>query len=508
MILRPHQETNLQQLREAVECGLDPLLVAPCGYGKGTLITFIVKSAVALGYSVIFAVHGKSLVADMSQRLTKLGIAHGVLMGGARRERWHPVQVASIDTLHRMEHPPAADLFIVDEAHMAMSPTWRKALERFPNARVIGMTATPIRLDKKGLGRKTGGLFDCMVLGPSEESLITETFLVGSRVLAPPSIDVSSVKKTAGDFNTKQLAQVCDKTKLTGDIVKHWQQYAPTRKTAAFGVDKAHAMHITEQFRSVGIHWEYVDADTDQRERQRIWDELDNGCLMGVSSVGCISVGWDHPVVSCLIMARPTASLGLWRQMLGRGSRPYEGKQDFLVLDHAGNTMRHAPYGFFEDEIPWCLDGEAIKPGDKPAPSITTCKQSVMHCPCPDPMGQHEGDGTHWPCYATFKSGPHECPYCKLPIVKKVKKVEIEQGELGEIKRLPRRAKTAEEWRAGSDGEKFAHYMELLEVQAQRSYKPNWASLKYHAIYNEWPGRDWKGLAGELPPPEQPSLFF
>src|ERR1700722_15853921 len=143
MNLRPYQETILADLRTETRAGRNPLLIAPCGSGKGSLIALIVHNATLKGHRVIFAVHGKSLVVDMSERVRKLGIEHGVLMGGEPRARWHSVQVASIDTLHRMAHPPQASLIIVDEAHMALSPTWRKTLDRYPAARVIGATATP-----------------------------------------------------------------------------------------------------------------------------------------------------------------------------------------------------------------------------------------------------------------------------------------------------------------------------------------------------------------------------
>ena len=210
--------------------------------------------------------------------------------------------------------------------------------------------------------------------------------------------------------------------------MEHWKKYAVDKKTAAFGVDKAHALHIADSFRTAGIQWAYVDAETSTAERAEIWKDLDHPTsgLMGVSSVGCISVGWDHPVVSCLISARPTASLGLWKQMLGRGSRPYPGKDHFLVLDHSGNTHRHAPYGMFEDAVEWSLDGAAIRVSDdKKPPAVATCKHSYRW---PDGTVQH-------PCYATFKAGPRECPFCGLPLKVIARKVEVQAGQLTEVVR-------------------------------------------------------------------------
>ena len=473
MILRPYQIEALDRLRDGLRSQVSGLIVMACGSGKGSIIAHIVNTCVLRGKRVIFAVHGKALVHDMSQRVHRLGIKHGVLIGGHRRERWHPVQVASIDTLHRMEFPPKADLLIIDECHGSTSPTWRRVVGQYPQAKVIGSTATPIRLDRQGLGRKSGGLFDFMVLGPTEQELIDMGYLVPSRVLAPPPpADLSNVGKVAGEFNSKQQASVCDRAKVIGDIVEHWKKHASDRKTASFGVDQAHALHIAEQFRENGIQWAYVDAETPDVERDKIWRDLDNPAsgLMGVSSVGCISVGWDHPIVSCLIAARKTASLGLWRQMLGRGSRTYQGKKDFLVLDHVGNTHHHYPYGLFEDPVDWQLDGDAINKKEKDeAPSVTTCRRPAVI------------DGIlKLPCYATFKTRPKECPYCGLPILVATRKIEQVNGELQEV--------TAEHRKLTEKERIMRAVYESLRLEGQkRGYKDGWASIQYKRQMGQWP---------------------
>ena len=425
IVLRDYQEKAIAELREHIRHGRDPLLVAPCGSGKGSLIAYIVDRMAQKGKRIIFAVHGKSLVADMSQRVAKLGIEHGVLMGGHKRQRWHGVQVASIDTLHRMEDPPHADLVIVDEAHMALSPTWRKALARY-TCRTIGMTATPTRLDGKGLGRKSGGLFDVMVMGPTQEELIKQGHLVGSRVLAPPApADLATIRNVDTADGQRKMAKVCDRAKVIGDAVKHWEKYANGAKTAVFAVDQAHAQHVAEQFRGSGYSWAYVDCNTKLDERERIWNDLDHGDLRGVVSVGVTTVGWDHPIVSCLVILRLTGSLGLHHQILGRGSRPHPGKTHFLVLDHVGATGHHEPYGCFEDAVPWSLDGDAVKHGDaEKQERYVTCKVPAL-----------VNGEIKYPCYAVFRAGPRECPYCSLPIVKKVAKVEVVNGELEEYHR-------------------------------------------------------------------------
>lgn len=486
-MLRPYQVTVFGQLREALMCYRAALLVMACGAGKGTVICEMIERGLQKGKRITFSVHGKNLVEDMSQRVTKLGIPHGVLMGGKKREHWHAVQVASIDTLHRMDNPPHADLLIADEADTCMSPTWLKVLDGpYRNSKLVGMTATPIRTDGKPLGRQSGGLFDVMVIGPTERQLIASNYLVRSLVLAPPPpSDLNNVNLGGNDALKKQAA-ISDKPRVIGNIVQHWRKHALWQKTSAYGVDTHHANSIAEAFKSDGIQWAYVDADTPMDVRAGIWKDLDDphSGLMGISSVGCTSVGWDHPIVSCLILARKTASLRLHRQILGRGSRTHESKTHFLVLDHVGNTHLHHPYGMFEDEVPWQLEGEPIKPnepGDKIEP-IATCKTAVMV------------DGTLMrPCYATFKAGPTKCPYCGIPIIAKAVKVQEVEGELGYLNKedeFAARERNERVMRALYD----SLHKKFSKVAEDNGYKPGYA---YHAAQ-----ATFKRRYGTLPPPD------
>lgn len=531
---RGEQQRCFDELSAHVSAGLNPLLVAPCGFGKGLLISHIIHWALHYakqgGYSVsiIFGVHGNSLVVDLSQRLTRAGIPHGVLMGGARRQRWHPVQVASLDTLARMQHPPPCDLFIVDEAHLALAPIWKKTIERFPDARIIGMTATPVRMDGKGLGRASGGFFDVMVLGPSTSQLIQDGYLVRSRVLEPPPVEgAANVRVKGGNDNLGAQAAVFDKVKLIGDEIEHYKKHASGRKGVTFGADQKHAAHIAEAFTAAGVPWVYVDANTPMGDplnpapgtRAAIWRDLDaeNGNLMGISNVGITQIGWDHSIISYLGVMRRTGSFGLWQQMLGRGSRIHPGKMDFLVIDHAGNSQLHSPLGYFESDIEWSLDGEAVKIGDgKKEKSIQTCKNSWMNCGCgkhgmlEPPPGEHGLDGTHWPCYGTFPSGPNECPWCACPILRKSRKIETVSGELSERARVfptdgpvpdSLAARVAGEFQLVSQNgaaKLLRRDFEFLLAKARREgRKPGWARHVYaaktgHAVPVEWMPREWR----------------
>lgn len=537
--LRPYQEKIIAETRELLKANRSVLICAPCGSGKGSLISYMVHGAVTRGKRVIFAVHGRALVADMSERVSRLGIEHGVLMSGTKRERWHPVQVASIDTLHRMTHRPKADLLILDEARTFISNTGRMVLDDYPpTTKIIGADATPERLDGKGLGVQSGGIFEAMVMGPSEQELIDNKFLLPCVVFGTPNPpDVDGVKKSGGDFNQKDLAAICDRVKLVGDIVEHWLREASDRKTVAFGVDQAHARHITEQFRAANVEWEYVDASTPDGSlhqigsRINIWHRLDHpvgeseNCavcrangqtkpLMGFSNVMIAGVGWDHPIVSCIIAARPTASLSLWRQMLSRPDRPYPGQTDYLLLDHAGNVVRHWPYGFLETPPAWNLEGKKGRKSssEESVISVATCKVPI---PVPEsgPLRSFRGplspDGKYMlPSYHTFRSGPTECPYCGIPLsIGDGRKVEVEAGRLVDLSDLREKAKAEVKKSAAQlahEARMKLRYLELVK-QGQRGgksgpYRPGWALLAFRSEFNRYPNKAWKDEVLEMLP--------
>jgi len=487
----------------------------------------MVANAVAKKKFVIFAVRGLALCHDMSRRLTKLGIKHGVLMGGHKRERWYPVQVASIDTLHRIKHKPQCDLLIIDEARTFMSATGRMVLQEYPNAKIVGMDATPALLNGQGLGVSTGGIFESMVTGPTEQALIDMKFLSPSIPIGTQDpIDVSGIEKTGGDFNQKKLAEVCDKVKLVGDIVENWLRHGEYRKSLAFGVDQKHAKHIQEQFVSAGVQFEYVDASTPDDEREDIYDRLDRGPLVGISNCMIAGVGFDHPVISCVIAARPTASLTLWRQMIGRGGRICPdcaqhgkckfhptGKKNFIILDHAGNGIRHWPYGFFETPPIWTLDGPQKPPkdGNKAAP-VSMCKRPV---PIPETgvpsffKGPISKDGKFMlPGFHQFRAGPEICPYCGIPLRGPGRDIEVEAGQLTDLSALREQAKTEVKEKSAKmvayEERMRRRYLELVKTAMTSTKKDgspfskNYPSMAFEIEFHRWPKKEWKEEAIKL----------
>lgn len=505
--LRPYQEQILRDLREALGACRSVLVCAPPGSGKGSLISFIVHSAVNKGKAVIFAVRGRELVRDMSERVAKLGIEHGVLMGGETRDLRHLVQVASVDTLHRMNPKPPAALIILDEARQFMNPSGRRMLQDYgEDCSIIGADATPILLNGKGLGAEVGGIFERIVLGPDEPELIDQGYLCPSVTFGsgePP--DVTGVGKRGGDFDPEGLAAVCDKPKLVGDIVSHWMREAYGLKTVAFGVNRQHARGIRDAFVAAGIEFEYIDGDMPDRARRSIYERLDHGTLMGFSNVQIAGVGFDHPVISCIISGQPTLSLARWRQQLGRPARIYPGKTRFVCLDHAGNSIRHWPYGFYETPPVWTLEGirktrKGKASAESKAEPISMCKRpvKVVDMPaCSRFSGPLSDDGKYMlPCFCYFKSGPKECPRCGLPILTVGRKIETEAGELKDLSELRGAAKAARSaTQLVQDNKLRKRYLELVQIGLEsrkangEPYSPKWATMQFRVEFGTFPNK-------------------
>lgn len=191
-----------------------------------------------------------------------------------------------------------------------------------------------------------------------------------------------------------------------------------------------------------------------------------------VSSVGVISYGWDMPEVSCVILARPTTSVALHLQQIGRGARPAAGKNSLMVLDHAANTHRH---GCYEDERQWSLNGMALQAKGEAGEGIYTCPK----------------------CRCQFRRGPVVCKFCGAPIVVKSREVKVVSGELEELQRRQMlldsvefgKPVVPEAWGAlrASDSTMERKYKEWMQIAAVKGYKAGWAKMKFHAAFRRWP---------------------
>ena len=445
MELRPYQVQAVSSLRVAFRQGHNAaLLVMPTGAGKTVVFTEIARSATQRGNSVFILVHRRELVKQASDKLTKAGVKHGIIAAGFDTSD-HPVQVASVQTLAKrlLTVPAEPDLIIIDECHHAVAGSWDKILTKFKTARVVGVTATPSRLDGRGLGSH----FSTLVSGPSVEQLTELGFLSPHRVFAPPVIaDLSNVKTRAGDYANDQLSAAMDRPTVTGDAVSHYRRLADGLPAIAFCCSIAHATSVCASFNAAGYRAKLVTGNMKMEERDEAISGLADGRTQILCSVDVVSEGTDVPAVSAAILLRPTQSEALYLQQVGRILRPQPGKIA-IVLDHVGSTLKH---GFVDDVRAWSLDSKPKrKKNDEPAPSVRQC-----------PM-----------CFAAFKPQP-ACPCCGFEFpVKPKRQLTQREGELREMRRqdaIERREKRKEQGRART-------LPELLALAKKKGYKPGWA---------------------------------
>jgi len=443
--------------------------------GKTRIACALMQRETERGGRSLFLAPRRELIYQTSRSLRDLGIMHGVVMAQAEHlEAPHmPVQVGSIDTLvsralrkGRTLDLPDFSLVIVDECHLAVTERRQELLDLWPSAVRLGLTATPVRKD----GRALGMLFDDLVQPVTVAELTKQGYLVPARYFSLSEPDLRRVRITAGDYNAKDLEEAVNTQELVGDVVGHWLQHAATRRTVVFCCSIAHSIAVTEAFVRNGVAAEHVDANTPNDEREAIFARFSKGETQVLTNCFLASYGFDLPELSCVVMARPTKSLMLYLQMLGRGLRIAEGKQDCLVLDHAGTVHMH---GFATDVRDWSLDG-VRKFATRDDYESTTKDAKPIDCP---------------ECHAVFEKTP-VCPECGYRIRKAGKDVEASDGELVEI--------------GAGKGERLgdpAFYAELRGFARERGYKSGWAAHKYREKFDVFPPFAWNG-----DPMREPSL--
>lgn len=373
MDLRPYQIKALECVRNELRAGKKRvLLVAPTGSGKTVVASKIIESAVTKSSRVLFVAHRREIIYQTSKKLADIGVEHGLILNGHRPSLMAPVHVASIQTLIRRDHPEA-NLVIFDEAHHVSAKSYQSVIEKYPNVTILGLTATPCRRDGKGLG----ATFDSIVQVAQVKDLVEQNYLVPFVAYAPSKPDLKGVKVKMGDYVEDELAKAVDKPQLIGDITEHWYKLAKDRQTIVFCASIAHSNHLTDSFRSIGVKVAHLDGETPKERREEILNDLSGGNIQVVCNVGVLTEGYDCPVVSCIVLARPTKSYGLFLQMAGRGMRPFLGKSDLLLLDHAGAIYEH---GMIDADVLWSLEPGKLSWETKKYEKKTAMPWICDHC--------------------------------------------------------------------------------------------------------------------------------
>ena len=474
--LRPYQRDVIERFHRCVDEGHRRImLVAPTGSGKTVIGADIIRTKARAMRPVMVLAHRREIITQTSRKLYAANVAHGIIQAGFPTRPLEPVQVASIQTLwaramHRqsMDLPPV-DLLVVDEAHHCPANTYRKIIAAYPDAVLLGLTATPCRGDGRGLG----GIFDTLIECPQVAELIEQGHLVKTRVYAPVDPDLRGIETRNGDYVEWQLADRVDRDNLVGDIIEHWHKYGECRRTVCFAVSVGHSIHIRDEFLKSGVRAEHIDGDTPKPERDASLARLACGKIQLVTNCAVLTEGWDMPAVGCCILARPTKKMGLYRQMVGRVLRPVDGEGDAIVLDHSGAVFRH---GFVEDHVAWTLDPDKRSASVRHTARLTAGYSSRL-------LGCTQ-------CDAVRVAG-EACFHCGFLPQRPPRSIDFEDGELGLVDHQIRRAKPYIYDRARW------HAM-LVAIGNERGYKPGWAAHQYKQKFGAWP--PWGSSPQPIPP--------
>lgn len=444
MKLRRYQQSCVDEIRSAFAMVCKRvLLVSPTGSGKTVIFSYLARGVRAKNKRVYILVHRDELVEQVSETLAKFDVPHGIIAAG-RPATPSQVQVCSVFSLvNRLDDYPAPDLIIPDEAHHACTgSTWDRIFKAWPDAFVLGVTATPIRLD----GKPLKGSFAHMVQGPTVAELMESGDLCPYTLYAPP-VAVGKLKKRMGEYVKSEAAAAMDKPQLVGNAVEHYKALAAGKRAIVFCVSLEHAENTAIAFRAAGFAAQRIDGSMDRAARKQLVGRFSSGELQVLTSCDLVSEGFDLPAIEVAILMRPTASLALYLQQVGRALRPFPGKERAIILDHAGNAGAH---GLPDDDREWCLEGEEGGRKGKAAQTLRLCGK----------------------CWASVTSGTLKCPHCKdfeWPV--ESREVPETTGEL-EVVKADEVARVKLDLRREVGMAKTAQ--DLLAIEKARGYKPGW----------------------------------
>jgi len=432
--LRDYQEDGVAQLYTKMRTNKRLVFWMQMGGGKSEIAAYITQEAVKDGVPVVMVVRGRNLVRNLSERLDKYKVDHSVFMSGHYRfNKSKLVQVVSIDTMNARSIYPYSDtncIVIVDEAHLDYS----KVYQNYSHQWIIGLTATPF---------SDMSMYEDHVCPIEPYELRDMGALVPERIYCPHVMDTSSLNIVAGDFKRDQVAQLVTQGEIVNTVIKDYIDLGGNRPAVCFAVNIEHSKQLRDEFIANGIPSMHCDASSSDNERKQAKEGLENGSIKVLCNVDIFSVGWDCPIVSCIILARPTWSLIWYLQAVGRGLRSFPGKSDCIILDNAGNVFRHGtPYR--PRDISLEKPSKRKKKDYTEDETIRTCQE----------------------CYFIYEAKNITCPQCgALPPKREIKLIE---GILSEYSETPEDARARR----------------IKEAQ-QAFYKLQWVAQK-NRLTNDW----------------------
>lgn len=415
MQLRDYQAHDEYRILSAWQAGKrNVLYVLPCGGGKTRVAsTVVTKTKTPTG----IVAHRRELVLQLSHALSDLGIRHDVVASKKtktqiqesqfqryRQTFYDPsssVKVGSINTFLSQKKNLArwaqnVGLWVQDEAHhVTRENQWGKGRDLFPNAYGLGLTATPIRSDGRGLGSHASGVFDDMILGPSMRDLIDQKYLTDYRLISPITdvhLEDSDVSSSTGEYKKEAVKNAIKRSHVIGDVVTNYRKFAAGKLAVCFADSLENGLAIANRFNGERIRAELISGETEEGLRYNLLRRFENREIDVIVNVDLFGEGTDIPAVECVIMARPTMSLGLYIQQFGRALRLMDGKKHGIIIDHVENWKRH---NLPDANRVWSLDDAPKGSRRKADPDLIP----ITRC-------------TNEECFETYEAYRIECPHC------------------------------------------------------------------------------------------------
>lgn len=452
------------------------ILFAPTGSGKTVMASALIHDFHKRGLPCLFVVAQEPLVEQTVGKLSLYDIECGIIKGGVRPDPSKEVQIASIQALNKRKEKnglPPAKLVILDEAHGSYSKQYRCLFEHYQDALIIGPTATPFRTKKT---ESLGELYETIVGDLQTTDMIERGALVPVTVYTQPkdAIDLSKVRITQGDFSESELRLLCNTPAMINAAIANYQAKANHKKFIAFAVDIEHSLAVADAFTQAGYPCAHVDGDTPSDERRRLYQAVRQGDLIGLSSCAVLSVGFDEPCIEVGLMLRPTMSLGLYLQQVGRILRLFPGKDQAILLDQACNVWR---FGLPTTPINLTLEApdKPTKQGEAPVKECHNCGAVV----------------------AVYEKVCPECGYVFPVKEKNLEGVELTEGleqvdALEIVRNEVSRLSKQQQQRGYKKGWLLYRFLENhplpsvaeLEIVAEAiGYRPGWARFRHKEIH-------------------------
>ena len=433
--LHPYQTKLVNDARKELAAGNKScLLVSPAGSGKSVVIAEIARLTTLKGGRVMFMVHRQELINQIMESFkansVDLNLCTVMTVGKIR---------------NRLDSLPVPNLIITDETHHSLAKTYRDIYEHYANVPRLGFSATPWRLNGKGLG----DVYDAMVEGPDVQWLIDNHYLAPFDYYSVNLIDESKLSKSStGDYSNKSIDEAVGHT-IYGDVIKNYRDKVDGQQTIVYAHSITFSKQIAQQFRDAGINAAHCDSKTPQRERDKIMTDFKKGTLKVLSNCDLISEGFNVPDCSCVIMLRPTESLVLFIQQSMRCMRFKPDKQA-TIIDHVANYTR---FGLPNTPHKWTLaDREKKKKSTN-----TTVDTPIKQCAF---------------CFAVIPAQSKSCPLCGHEI--EVVQSEIKVDETAHIEKIENNFRLQADYIVTKKPQELNSYDELKAYAKAKGYKQGW----------------------------------